>query len=186
MLWVGGMNSFRSLTTLVVSTVAVVTLLGCPAKNPEAVSSSARETLKPVSQPPAQAQVAPAETSDSDATPKSFGPIYYTLDSAQLTETSLETLRRLGEYLQSHPRASVEIAGHTCELGTTEYNVALGQQRAEAVKKYLVALGVASNRVSTVSYGEERPADSGSGEGAFSHNRRSEFDLRVVEVRAGR
>ena len=74
------------------------------------------------------------------------------------------------------------VAGHTCELGTTEYNLALGQRRAASVRAYLVNLGVEPGRISVISYGEERPADPNAPE----KNRRAEFSFRLAEqARAG-
>jgi peptidoglycan-associated lipoprotein len=114
-----------------------------------------------------------------------FGPIYYELDSATLRADSREMLERAAETLRKRPEARLTIAGHTCELGTTEYNLALGQRRAASARNYLVTLGVEPGRIGTVSYGEERPAEQGSDESALSKNRRSEFTVSVAHARAG-
>jgi peptidoglycan-associated lipoprotein len=121
----------------------------------------------------------------TELTSLDFGPIYYELDSATLRADSREILDRAAEALRKHPEARLTIAGHTCELGTTEYNLALGQRRAAAARTYLVKLGVEPERIGTVSYGEERPAEHGSGESAWSKNRRSEFTVSVAHARAG-
>lgn len=141
-----------------------------------AVNTSPRP--EPVKPPPASKPV--AELSSLD-----IGPIYYELDSATLRAESRERLDRAAEALLQRPEARVTIAGHTCELGTTEYNLALGQRRAAVARDYLVKLGVDPDRIGLVSYGEERPAEQGSGESIWSKNRRSEFTVSVAHARAG-
>ena len=139
-----------------------------------------------VSPPPPPAPVPPKPSvSDEDAGLLSltFGPIYYELDSTTLRPESRDTLDRLAEALRRRPGAQVTISGHTCELGTTEYNLALGQRRAAMAKDYLVKLGVGRNAITVVSHGEESPAAQGSGEDVWSRNRRSEFNLSVAQAR---
>lgn len=103
--------------------------------------------------------------------------VYFDFDSADIRPEIRSTLQRNAEWLRRHPRVKVVIEGHCDERGTEEYNMALGQRRAEAVKSYLVSLGISSNRLSTISYGEERPADPGHNETAWAKNRRVEFTL---------
>ncbi|MBK9037455.1 MAG: OmpA family protein [Myxococcales bacterium] len=107
----------------------------------------------------------------------SFGPVYFEFDSALLTEAGRAELARAADYLA---RASdqLTIEGHTDERGTTEYNLALGQQRATTVAAYLQRLGVPAARIETITYGEERPAVTGGDDGAWTRNRRAEFVLR--------
>jgi peptidoglycan-associated lipoprotein len=133
---------------------------------------------EPVKPPPAPQEAAERPSLD-------FDPIYYELDSATLRADSREMLDRMAEALRQRREARVTILGHTCELGTTEYNLALGQRRAASARDYLVKLGVEPDRISVVSYGEERPAELGSSESAFSKNRRSEFSISVAHARAG-
>jgi peptidoglycan-associated lipoprotein len=102
--------------------------------------------------------------------------IYFTLDSATLTPEDQDTLARLAQALRQRSQAQVTVSGHTCELGTTEYNLALGQRRADIVRTYLVRMGVEPQRIAVVSYGEEQPAD----ERALERNRRAEFSFRVT------
>jgi peptidoglycan-associated lipoprotein len=106
-----------------------------------------------------------------------FGPIYFPFDSADLDEKARGELSALGDFLSSHGTSKVEISGHTDERGTTEYNLALGERRATSAKEYLTRLGVAAERINTISYGEERPAAEGSGEQSWSLNRRCELQL---------
>jgi peptidoglycan-associated lipoprotein len=101
--------------------------------------------------------------------------VFFEFDAYTLTPQSREILARNAEWLQQNPGARLTIEGHCDERGSDEYNLALGQRRADAVKNYLVSLGVAAERLSDISYGEERPAAAGSDENAWSQNRRAEF-----------
>lgn len=107
-----------------------------------------------------------------------FSPIYFDYDTAELSAEARDTLAALADHLLANPGAKVTIAGNADERGSPEYNVALGQERSEAAKKYLVRLGVDASRVKAISYGEERPAADGEGETAWAKNRRAEFELR--------
>lgn len=99
--------------------------------------------------------------------------VFFALDSATLDSQAQATLERQAAWLNQYPNVNVTVEGHCDERGTREYNIALGERRAAAAKKYLVGLGVASSRVSTISYGKERPAVIGSDESAWSQNRRA-------------
>lgn len=107
----------------------------------------------------------------------SFGPIYFDFDSATLRPEARDTLERLADYMKQNPGVTVVISGHADERGTEEYNIALGEERARAARDYLKRLGVDVARVRVISYGETRPAVQGSDEGAWSRNRRDEFEL---------
>ena len=98
--------------------------------------------------------------------------VFFAYDSSTLSSEGQSTLQRQAAWLKQYPDVSVTVEGHCDERGTREYNIALGERRATAAKKYLVAQGVSSKRVSTISYGKERPAVIGSDESAFSQNRR--------------
>jgi peptidoglycan-associated lipoprotein len=104
--------------------------------------------------------------------------IHFELDSAALTEADRATLAAHAQWLASHLEARVTVEGHCDERGTVEYNLALGEQRARAARDYLVSLGIAAERLSTVSYGKERPLDTGTTEDAFARNRRAHFVVR--------
>ncbi len=103
--------------------------------------------------------------------------VYFDFDSAQLLPQAQEILKRKADWLRSHPGTHVIVEGHTDERGTVEYNLALGDRRAEAVKGFLVELGISPDRITTISYGEERPADPGHDEAAWAKNRRAQFVL---------
>jgi len=84
-----------------------------------------------------------------------------------------EVLRGNAAFLKKNPNMKIQIEGHCDERGTSEYNLALGERRANSTKRYLVSLGIASNRISTISYGKERPLDPGHNEEAWAKNRRA-------------
>jgi peptidoglycan-associated lipoprotein len=101
--------------------------------------------------------------------------IHFEFDSAKLTWEAQEILKQKADWLLAHPRTEVIIEGHCDERGTNAYNLALGERRAESVKQYLVELGIRPNRLSTISYGEEKPLDPGHNEEAWAKNRRAHF-----------
>jgi peptidoglycan-associated lipoprotein len=104
-------------------------------------------------------------------------PIYFDYDEYTINDNQKNRLNAAAEHLKSNPNLKVQLEGHTDERGTNEYNQGLGDRRANNVKKYLTDLGVPSSRVSTVSYGEERPAESSSNDLSWSKNRRAEFAI---------
>jgi peptidoglycan-associated lipoprotein len=101
--------------------------------------------------------------------------IYFDFDQADLTGISETLLRRNADWMKNNREHSVVIHGHCDNRGTIEYNLALGQRRANAVREYLSGQGVALSRLRTVTYGEERPERQGSSESAWAKNRRAEF-----------
>jgi peptidoglycan-associated lipoprotein len=102
--------------------------------------------------------------------------VYFDFDSASLRADAQALLRAKAEYLDSHPSlTSLTIEGHTDERGTDAYNLALGDRRADAVKQFLVDLGLDPSRFTTISYGEERPLDPSQAEEAWAKNRRASF-----------
>ena len=99
--------------------------------------------------------------------------VFFGYDSSDLDSDALELLQDQVAWLKQNSEVSVTIEGHCDERGTREYNLALGEKRAQAVKNYLIGLGINPDRVSTISYGKERPAVVGSNDGAWAQNRRS-------------
>ena len=98
--------------------------------------------------------------------------VFFGFDRFDLSPEARDVLERQSEWLKRFPVITITVAGHSDERGTREYNLALGERRANSVKDYLVALGVDSNRIRTVSYGKEKPVDPRSTEAAWSKNRR--------------
>ncbi len=103
--------------------------------------------------------------------------IFFDYDKSELKPEARAVLTKKAAWLRANPEYSITIEGHCDERGSTEYNLALGERRADAASKFLSALGVSANRISTVSYGEEKPVDSRSNETAWAKNRRDEFVL---------
>lgn len=103
--------------------------------------------------------------------------IYFDYDRSDLNTEARTTLKKLAAALQSNPSWSIDISGHCDERGTIEYNLALGERRARSAQKFLMTMGISADRMTTVSYGEERPVDARSTEEAWAKNRRDEFTL---------
>ncbi len=101
--------------------------------------------------------------------------VHFEYDSANLSSMAKLVLKEKAAWLMANGRVAVSIEGHCDERGTTEYNLALGEKRAQAAKSYLVNLGISASRLSTISYGEEQPVDAGKTETAFRKNRRAHF-----------
>ena len=99
--------------------------------------------------------------------------VFFATNESVLTTASRETLRKQAGWMRKNSDVTVVLEGHADERGTREYNLALGERRANAAKDYLMTYGVSSNRISVISYGKERPVDSGSNPLAWSKNRRS-------------
>lgn len=103
--------------------------------------------------------------------------VYFDFDSATIKAGERSKLEDVANHLRANPPTKVQIEGHCDERGTEEYNRALGERRALAAREYLITLGIASDRIFTISYGEDKPAVQGTGEAVWSKNRRAEFIL---------
>ena len=99
--------------------------------------------------------------------------VFFATNKSTLTTAARDTLRKQAAWMRKKKKISVTVEGHADERGTREYNLALGERRANAAKDYLMTYGISSNRISVISYGKERPVDSGSNPLAWSKNRRS-------------
>ena len=99
--------------------------------------------------------------------------VFFATNESILTTMSRDTLRKQATWLRQNPGVTVVVEGHADERGTREYNLALGERRANAAKDYLMTYGVSADRISVISYGKERPVDSGSNPLSWSKNRRS-------------
>lgn len=117
----------------------------------------------------------PVESPDA----ASFTPetVYFSFDDYTLNGEAQGKLQGLAEQLKKTPNTLVQVEGHCDERGSIEYNLALGERRAQSVKNYLTQLGVEAGRLSTISYGEEKPATEGHDESAWAKNRRAEFTV---------
>ena len=101
--------------------------------------------------------------------------IYFDFDSSEVRAMDTDTIARHAVLISGNMRTSVRLEGHADERGSREYNIGLGERRAQAVRRLLLLQGVAAGQISTVSFGEERPADDGSNEAAWARNRRVEI-----------
>ncbi len=101
--------------------------------------------------------------------------VYFAFDSSNLDSSTKEAVAANVDYLKSNGNVDIQIEGHCDERGGRQYNLALGERRAKAVRDYMVALGIESKRISTISYGNERPKVEGNDESAWSQNRRANF-----------
>ena len=106
-----------------------------------------------------------------------LGDVYFEFDKSDLTTDATDRLAANAKFMREHPNLTFTIEGHCDERGTNAYNLALGERRALSVRRYLVGLGIAPDRLHTISYGEERPAVPGSDEASWAKNRRAEFKV---------
>lgn len=147
-----------------------------PAGTPAAAPPQRVDEALPVPQQPALADDEIGSRSLDDLNRNSpLQPVFFTLDSAELDENGRATAAANAEILRDNPDWVITIEGHADERGTPEYNLALGERRAVAVKTFLVSLGIAPDRIRTVSYGKEFPFDPGRSEEAYAKNRRGHF-----------
>jgi peptidoglycan-associated lipoprotein len=159
---------------LILVLIAPMLAIACAKKTPAHEDSAHVAVPKPA--------VEKKLTPDPQTTPEAVARIvenlarvHFPFNSEMMTEDSLEALRENARILIAHPSIIVEVQGHCDERGTTEYNLALGQRRAEAVRKYLVRSGVPASHVRTLSLGKETPFATGEGETVWAQNRRVEF-----------
>lgn len=103
--------------------------------------------------------------------------IFFEFDSSTISTEAEAILRAKAEWMQRNPSLAIVIEGHCDNRGTTEYNLALGERRAEGVKRFLIDLGVSETRIRTISFGEERPLEKGDDESAWGKNRRAHFEF---------
>ncbi|HJR52723.1 MAG TPA: peptidoglycan-associated lipoprotein Pal [Gemmatimonadota bacterium] len=170
----------RRLTLLTVTALALGLAVGCSRKQPPATDDRPRAEPPPTTDNSADADAAArAEEEARLAREAAYGSIqdmiFFEFDRSDLREDARQTLQAKAEALRQFPDIRVRIEGHADERGTVEYNLALGERRADAARTYLIDLGIDSDRMTTISYGEERPAVEGSNEAAWSQNRRDEF-----------
>jgi peptidoglycan-associated lipoprotein len=188
------MTAARSLATLVV-TAALMTAVACgkktppvarPAPPPPANTGSTAPSRPPAPpEPVREPSVIPPEPVRDDAISSAslddlnknspLKPVYFELDSSDLTAANQKTLDEDAALLKRYTSWAVTVEGHCDERGTAEYNLALGERRAIAARAYLISLGIAADRLRTVSYGKEFPFDPGHDESAFAKNRRAHF-----------
>lgn len=168
------MYSTLKISAITLMSAALLTTVGCanqPKNNefvvaPMAVPSNSAYETSPLVKNSAEVQ---------EAARNMLGVVHFAFDSSEIDAEAANQLNQQVAFLQNNPDAVVLVAGHTDERGSREYNHALGERRAQAVKNYLASQGVTDARVETISYGEDRPVANGTDEASYSQNRRAEL-----------
>lgn len=162
----------RSTTTLMIA-ASLLALGACAKKPPKELPPPPLETTGPVTpQGNTGNSVAPGSQEDFVASISS-DRIFFDTDSSDVDSSDQATLQSQAAWLAKYPEKRITVEGHCDERGTRDYNLALGERRANATKNALAALGVATSRITTVSYGKERPDATGSDDEAYARNRRA-------------
>ena len=179
--------------SIVLGLVVLSTFIwGCPKRAPKTPAEDLSTKTSSVTPQPEEVTAAPSPSSSADRTPDPLagdlaqvnsyaqsqgliGDIFFDFDQSDLRAEARERLAKNAQWLAAHPEFTVTLEGHCDERGTNEYNLALGDRRAAAARDYLSSLGVAANRMRTISYGEERPFCTQSDESCWSQNRRAHF-----------
>ena len=148
---------------------ALLVLAACAGKTPTSENNSGGGNQNASSAP---TSTAPAPGSKDEFQQVVGDRVFFDFDKSVIKPEGQTTLQRQADWLKRYPNYSITIEGHCDDRGTREYNLALGERRATAVRNALVALGIPANRMKTISYGKERPAVLGDNEAAWAQNRR--------------
>lgn len=144
-----------------------------PPQATEAPAVTAPQEAAAPAQPAPAAEAAPQET--AAAAKASLQPIHFDFDRSFIRDDAKAAMRANADWLKANPQVKIRIEGNCDERGTVEYNQALGQRRSQSAKKYLTDLGIASSRISLISYGKEKPICMESTEECWQQNRRDDF-----------
>jgi len=158
---------------LAVTLASALALSACKKEAPEELPPAPQNTATPTPTPPPQTGPIPGTQGHFAQAMAGRDTIYFDTDMFNIDAEDQAALRQQASYLQQFPNIRATVEGHADERGTRDYNLALGERRANAAKNYLVSLGVPAERVTTVSYGKERPSAVGSNEQAWARNRRA-------------
>jgi peptidoglycan-associated lipoprotein len=157
---------YRNFITIIAATIILAACATTPPESTSTVSSGSTESL-------VQNGVYVGDETVEMLAVNVPDRVFFAYDSYALTSVAQSTLGKQAKWLKANPSVTISIEGHADERGTREYNLALGDRRANAAKDYLMSQGISSNRVTTISYGKERPVKSGSNDTAWAQNRRS-------------
>ena len=170
-------QGFRNFSMMMMTAALVLTLGACKSKK------TAEDT-----QAPAETAVSEPKAPQIESTPMSFDPagsdsgkieglqtINFDYDKATLSATAKKKIQGNVDWMKAHPEAKLQIEGHCDARGSIEYNLSLGERRANSVKSYMTSLGIAAARLSIISYGKEKPISSGDSESDYAKNRRANF-----------
>ena len=163
------MNTRVATGLMLASTIA---LAACQKKAPEELPPPPTQTATPTPTAPTGPTVG-TQQHFTDAVGVANTVVYFDTDQYNIDAEDSAKLQVQGQYFSQYPQLNFTVEGHADERGTREYNLALGERRANAAKNYLVSIGIPANRIRTVSYGKERPVALGSNESAWAENRRA-------------
>ena len=154
-------------------------LSGCASKKKITEEPVKKEVKAPPRRPtpPAVVPRTPERVEEDVPRDLSFATIYFDFDESNIRSDQRNAINRNAQLMSKYKTVRIGIEGHCDERGTEEYNIALGQRRADSVESYLIDYGISSSRIRTVSYGEMRPVDAGHNEAAWSQNRRAEITI---------
>jgi peptidoglycan-associated lipoprotein len=152
---------------------SALALTACSKKPPEQLPPAPQETVTPTPGQVPPGGPTPGTEAHFQQVMNGRDVIYFDTDKYDIDSDDAAALRQQAQYLLQYPNVRATVEGHCDERGTREYNLALGERRANAAKNYLVSLGVPAERLTTISYGKERPVALGSNEEAWAKNRRA-------------
>ncbi len=161
---------------LAVFLAAALAALGCASRKqvstatPEPPPSTTADTSTPPPPPP------PSNEAETSEPRMALNDAFFDFDEAALRQDAKTALENNARFLEKNGKSRAIIEGHCDERGSVEYNLALGERRAKAAKEFLVSYGIAAGRLTTISYGKERPFDNGHGEDSWAKNRRAHFE----------
>jgi peptidoglycan-associated lipoprotein len=174
------MQRFNS--TAWITGLLIVSFIGCTKKEvvktadtTPPVAEEQKVSPPPAPEPTVQEQTPPVVTEAPAASSKGLEDVYFDFDKSAIRNDMRETLTANAQWLLGNPGVKVRIEGYCDERGTNEYNLALGERRAQSAKQFMVAMGVDSGRISTISYGEERAVCTEHHEDCWWKNRRARF-----------
>ena len=158
----------------ILTIILALSIFSCASKNGSKSSDSGDVSSEEQMTPGAEGSEG-MEGSEGAFSLSQLERVYFDFNDATLTSYARETLKKNAEILSKNPGTKVSIEGHCDERGSVEYNLALGERRADNIRRYLATLGVSSSSMTTISYGEEKPLVMGHGEDSWSKNRRGEI-----------
>ena len=169
----------KQLLVFVLIGLFVLALGACAKKQTAKVEPppAAEVTEQPATPPVEEVEEVPQEVTPTVTMPV-LNDVYFEYDKSRITEESKQTLADNARQLKDAGMVAITIEGHCDERGTNAYNLALGERRAKSVMEYMVSMGVDASRITTVSFGEERPFDTGHDEAAWAKNRRAHFAVK--------
>jgi peptidoglycan-associated lipoprotein len=177
-----------SLSALAMATFAAAACASNPAPEPTPTPTETAVVTPPTVTPPVTPSrptppvpTGPAAGSKADFAVKATDRVYFDYDKYNLDADDMRSLASQVSWLKQFPSTRVEVQGHADERGTRDYNIALGERRAQSVKTYLMSQGIAETRIQTISFGKDKPLDPGHDEAAWSRNRNSYTNI-IVEA----